>query len=236
MRSEAVTLNLKASNSTLFFCCASERKRRPPGDFIATVSLSVPHFWAGEGGGVGFLFWEPLQLCVAGEENGLFSDNSNPRLNKGQASSLLGPVGVLYLQLKYWDALCQNVKRKNTQERLKMGAWLLLQSWIIPCWVYLCQMQSFIMLKWVGNKIGRRNKGNNTCMCDYKLTHLSYGKPWRCTLNGPTVPTEQLNKCEASQGNIWWWSLTRRSWRESIKTSWVSSLQLRMCVQQQLYK
>lgn len=121
VRSEAVTLNLKASNSTLFFCCASERKRRPPGDFIAIVSLSVPHFWAGEGGGVGFLFWEPLQLCVAGEENGLFSDNSNPRLNKGQASSLLGPVGVLYLQLKYWDALCQNVKRKNTQERLKNG-------------------------------------------------------------------------------------------------------------------
>ena len=95
------------------------RKRRPPGDFIATVSLSVPHFWAGEGGGVGFLFWEPLQLCVAGEENGLFSDNSNPRLNKGQASSLLGPVGVLYLQLKYWDALCQNVKKEKHSGEIK---------------------------------------------------------------------------------------------------------------------
>lgn len=42
----------------------------------------------------------------------------------------------------------------------------------------------FIMLKWMGNKVGRGNKRSNTCMCDYKLTHLSYGKPWWCTLNG----------------------------------------------------
>lgn len=38
----------------------------------------------------------------------------------------------------------------------------------------------------------RRNKRNNKCMCNYKSTHLSYGKPWQCT-QWPAVLTEQLH-------------------------------------------
>lgn len=93
-------LMVKASNRTLFFVMVVKRNLGPPGDFIATVSLSVPHFWWG--GGWLFVLRVAAALCCRwGIWAPTFSDNSDSRLNKGQAWSLLGPAGALYLLLKY---------------------------------------------------------------------------------------------------------------------------------------
>lgn len=123
---------------------------RPLGDLTATVSLSVSHFWKGRGGG-----GVAADLCCRW---GIltFSDNSNPPQNKGQASS---PVWALCLQLKYWDALCQNVKGKNTQRRFKKkggGGGMAVTSNLNQSLLGLSAPDAvfFLIMKWVGNKMG----------------------------------------------------------------------------------
>lgn len=46
-KTKRVLFTLKASNSTRFFVVAIEKNLGPPGGFIATVSLSVPHVCEG---------------------------------------------------------------------------------------------------------------------------------------------------------------------------------------------
>lgn len=102
------------------------------------------------------------------------SDNSSPHLNGGQVSSLLGPVWSSLLTAEiYRDALCQNVKGKTLRGDLKRwvvvvggGAWLWLQTWIIPCWVYPRQMHFFFHhVELSGEENGRDGTKGTTPAC-----------------------------------------------------------------------
>lgn len=85
------------------FCCGCREKSQAVWWFNChCVTFSVTLL---KGGG-GFLSQTAAAVLCCRWGILAFSENSNPCLNKGQASSLLGPVSPLCLQLKYWDALC----------------------------------------------------------------------------------------------------------------------------------
>lgn len=158
LQSETVTLNLKASNSTLF-CCGCRAKSQAPWWFYCHCITFSATLLRGEG--VGFLFWELLQLCVAGEEYGRRHSQTIPTCVWIKARLRLCWV-LFKLFTNSWNIetlFAKTLKEKHSGGIKKMGAWLWLQSWIIPCWVYLCQLQFFIMLNEWGTKWGDETKG-----------------------------------------------------------------------------